>query len=115
MPIINDPTNQPPPQTVEVRIYNQTYSIRGDGNSAYITQLAAYVDRKMREIVKATHTVDSLRVAILAAMTVADELFQAQRRIDQLDAVLAERSTEYANLLDSVLKTPEKTQELPKQ
>lgn len=91
-------------QTVEVRIYNQVYNIRGDGNSAYISELAAYVDSKMREVVSGTHTVDSLRVAILSALKIADELFQAYRRIEQLDGVIAERSVEYANLLDSVLR-----------
>ncbi|OYT73141.1 MAG: cell division protein ZapA [Chloracidobacterium sp. CP2_5A] len=91
-------------QTVEVRIYGQVYNIRGDGNSAYISELAAYVDRKMREIMSSTHTVDSLRVAILSALNIADELFQANRRIEQLDAVVGERSHDYANLIDSVLR-----------
>ncbi len=91
-------------QTVEVRIYGQVYNIRGDGNSAYISELAAYVDRKMREIMSTTHTVDSLRVAILSALNIADELFQANRRIEQLDAVVGERSNDYANLIDSVLR-----------
>ncbi len=91
-------------QTVEVRIYGQVYNIRGDGNSAYISELAAYVDRKMREVMSSTHTVDSLRVAILSALNIADELFQANRRLEQLDAVVGERSSDYANLIDSVLR-----------
>ncbi|MBX7220653.1 MAG: cell division protein ZapA [Blastocatellia bacterium] len=98
-----DSKNNPVSQTVDVRIYNQTYTIRG-GNSAYIKKLATYVDQKMREVAQATHTVDTLRVAILAALNISDELFQAQGRIDQLDAKIAERSSEYADLLDSVLK-----------
>jgi cell division protein ZapA len=104
MPASNDATNASSTQTVEVRIYNQVYNIRGDGNSAYISELASYVDQKMREVVSGTHTVDSLRVAILSALKIADELFQAHRRIEQLDGVIAERSAEYATLLDSVLR-----------
>jgi cell division protein ZapA len=91
-------------QTVEVCIYGQVYNIRGDGNSAYISELAAYVDRKMREVTSSTQTVDSLRVAILSALNIADELFQANRRLEQLDALVGERSNDYANLIDSVLR-----------
>ena len=91
-------------QPVEVRIYGQVYNIRGDGNSAYISELAAYVDRKMQEVMSSTNTVDSLRVAILSALNIADELFQANRRIEQLDAMVGERSHDYANLIDTVLR-----------
>ena len=41
-------------QTVRVEIYNQTYSIRSDGDNEYIQRLAEYVDRKMREISSGT-------------------------------------------------------------
>ncbi len=54
--------------TIRVEIYNQTYSIRSDGDNEYILRLAEYVDRKMREISSGTMTVDSLKVAILAAL-----------------------------------------------
>jgi cell division protein ZapA (FtsZ GTPase activity inhibitor) len=47
-----------PEQTVRVEIYNQTYSIRSDGDNDYIQRLAEYVDRKMREISSGTFTVD---------------------------------------------------------
>ena len=63
-------------QTIRVEIYNQTYSIRSDGDNDYILELAEYVDRKMREISSGTLTVDSLKVAILAALHIADEYYQ---------------------------------------
>ncbi|MBI4750382.1 MAG: cell division protein ZapA [Acidobacteria bacterium] len=105
MPISSDGQNRNEvvSQTVDVRIYNQTYSIRG-GNSVYIKKLASYVDQRMREVAQATHTVDTLRVAILAALNISDELFKTQEKVDELDSKIAERSSEYANLLDSVLK-----------
>jgi cell division protein ZapA len=58
----------------------------------------------MREVTSSTQTVDSLRVAILSALNIADELFQANRRLEQLDALVGERSNDYANLIDSVLR-----------
>ncbi|HUQ34725.1 MAG TPA: cell division protein ZapA, partial [Pyrinomonadaceae bacterium] len=51
--------------TIRVEIYNQTYNIRSDGDSEYISQLAEFVDSRMREISSGTLTVDSLKVAIL--------------------------------------------------
>jgi len=92
-------------QTVKVEIYNQTYNLRADGNNEYIAQLAEYVDRRMREIASTTLTVDSLKVAILAALYIADELYQLKRRYEQLDAQLAQRSAEAGELLDQVLKS----------
>lgn len=92
-------------QSIKVEIYNQTYNIRGNGDSEYIVQLAEYVDRRMREIASATMTVDSLKVAILAALHIADELHQMKQRYEQLDAQLAQRSAEAGELLDQVLKS----------
>ena len=91
-------------QTIRVEIYNQTYSIRSDGDNEYIQRLAEYVDRKMREISSGTFTVDSLKVAILAALHIADEYHQLQEAQYQTDMQLAARSAECAEMLDRVLK-----------
>ena len=91
-------------QTIRVEIYNQTYSIRSDGDNEYIHELAEYVDRKMREISSGTMTVDSLKVAILAALHIADEFFQLKHSQAESDAQLATRSSECAEMLDRILK-----------
>ena len=90
--------------TIRVEIYNQTYNIRSDGDSEYITQLAEFVDARMREISSGTLTVDSLKVAILAALHIADELHRLKRLHEQADSQLASRSTECAEMLDRLLK-----------
>jgi cell division protein ZapA len=96
---------QTPPQTVKVEIYNQTYNIRSrDGNTDHIRMLAAFVDSRMREIASGTLTVDSLKVAILAALNIADELHQMRDRRDTLDQELGERSAHCADLLDTLLR-----------
>jgi cell division protein ZapA len=94
-------------QTVRVEIYNQTYSIRSDGDNEYILRLAEYVDGKMRDISSGTLTVDSLKVAILAALHIADEFHQAKSSHAQVDAQLASRSAECTEMLDRVLKQKE--------
>ena len=87
-----------------MEIYNQIYNIRSDGDSEYVTQLAEFVDRRMREISSGTLTVDSLKVAILAALHIADELHRLKRLHEQADSQLAARSGECADLLDRLLK-----------
>ena len=91
-------------QSIRVEIYNQTYNIRSDGDNDYILRLAEYVDSKMREISSGTLTVDSLKVAILAALHIADEFHQLKNQQEQSDAQLASRSAECAEMLDRVLK-----------
>jgi cell division protein ZapA len=91
-------------QSIRVEIYNQTYNIRSDGDNDYIMRLAEYVDGKMREISSGTLTVDSLKVAILAALHIADEFHQLKNQQEQSDAQLASRSAECSEMLDRVLK-----------
>jgi cell division protein ZapA len=96
-----DNSNQP----YKVVIYNQTYNLRSDHKPDYIQDLAEYVDRRMNEIARATMTVDSLRVAILAALQIADELFQARKDMNATEEEIAERSAKYAELLDQFLRS----------
>ena len=96
--------------TIRVEIYNQTYNIRSDGDSEYISELAEFVDNRMREISSGTLTVDSLKVAILAALHIADELHRLRKSQEQADNQLATRSSECSELLDRILRarpTPE--------
>src|SRR6266576_2664144 len=90
--------------TVRVEIYNQTYNIRSDGDTEYISRLAEFVDGRMREISSGTLTVDSLKVAILAALHIADELHRLKHIHEQADAQLATRSAECVEMLDRLLK-----------
>jgi len=97
-----DSTSSSP--TIRVEIYNQTYNIRSDGDTEYIIQLAEFVDSRMREISSGTLTVDSLKVAILAALHIADELHRLKNMHEQADTQLAARSSECAEMLDRLLK-----------
>ena len=94
-------------QSVNVRIYNQTYAIRAsDGNFERTQQLAAMVDERMREIAKSALTSDSLKLAILAALHIADELDKANSKYEDLNQTLLTGSNECAALLDQLLKDP---------
>lgn len=70
----------PSATTTPVEIFGEVYHVRGDDENGYLQSLADLVDRKMREVAEHVKTADKGRVAILAALNLADELFQAQSR-----------------------------------
>jgi cell division protein ZapA len=95
--------------SVSVDIYDQTYHLRAH-DPAYIEKLAATVDSKMRAVSASGTTVDSLRVAVLAALNIADELLRLQEQCRQLHGTASEtqttlrsRAMSLSGLLDSVL------------
>jgi cell division protein ZapA len=96
-------------QFVTVDIYDQTYHLRGH-DPEYIRALANVVDSKMRAVASHGTTVDSLRVAVLAALNVADELLTLEHRYDELSGTLETQQTQLRTrahslngLLDEVL------------
>jgi len=93
-----------PKNTIKVVIYNQTYTLRSDHDPAYIQELGEYVNSRMEEIAHGTMTVDSLRVAILAALQIADELHMSRKELEDAGKEISERATHYAELLDQLLR-----------
>lgn len=94
-------------QKVQVHIFNEAYTfVVPEGQASHIEELAAMVDKRMRDVVSSGLTVDSRKVAILAALNLAEDLFKMTSEHDRLDQRLAERSAECAELLDQVLKNP---------
>jgi cell division protein ZapA len=96
------------PISIAVDIYDQMYHLRGS-DPKYIQKLAAVVDSKMRAVAAHGNTVDSLRVAVLAAVNIADELARLEERYQALSgtavdpAILRTRANSLSGLLDSVL------------
>ena len=104
------PQAQEEKQSVAVEIYDQVYHLRGI-DPAYIEQLAQIVDAKMRAVSALGNTVDSLRVAVLAALNIADELENLRQRYESLSGSLSlsqvtmrSRAGSLAGLLDEVLE-----------
>tara|TARA_B100000959_G_scaffold278922_1_gene338181 strand:- start:635 stop:931 length:297 start_codon:yes stop_codon:yes gene_type:complete len=65
----------------EVEIYKESYKIVNDASPKYTQSLAKYVDEKMKDISQTTSTVSSMKVAVLAALNIADELFKVKQEI----------------------------------
>ncbi|HEY6291706.1 MAG TPA: cell division protein ZapA [Terriglobia bacterium] len=87
-------------QGVRVEIYDQAYFMRGDLDPDYIRGLAEFVDGKMRSIATRTRTVDSLRLAVLAALNIADECHQLRAKVAKVEQKVAECSGALDTLLD---------------
>lgn len=65
--------------SVKVTIYGTEYPVKGDADSQYIEEVAAYVDEKMREVAQGLSVKSTTKVAILTALNITDELFTARR------------------------------------
>jgi len=89
---------------VKVEIYDQTYQISGELDEEYVAELARYVDTKMREVAEASKTVDSLRVAVLAALAIADELHSLRQGQEERQGSLRQRAARCLTLVERALK-----------
>ena len=69
---------------VFVEIFGQSYAVRAGKDPGYVHELAAYVDEQMREVSRASGVVDSVRIAVLAALNIADEFHRARARAEEL-------------------------------
>ena len=89
---------------MKIQIYDQSYNVNADGNEEYLKELAAYVDGKMRFISESTHMVDSVKVAVLAALNVADEMFTMRKRQEALEGPLRERVQNCVSMVEKALE-----------
>jgi cell division protein ZapA len=89
---------------VKVQIFGQTYTIQGELDPAYVHKLATFVDDKMRAIADAAATVDTHKIAVLAALAIADELHSTQRDLDEHNEMLREQAERCITLVERALK-----------
>ncbi len=99
---------------VTVDIYDQTYHLHGQ-DAAYIDTLASIVDGKMRAVAAGGTTVDSLRVAVLAALNIADQMIRIEAKyralsgsVVETESTLRHRADNLSGLLDTILSEDRK-------
>jgi cell division protein ZapA len=103
-PHVQDVSNS----SVRVEIFDQGYNLRGT-DPEYILKLAEYVDSKMRAVAEQTHTVDSARLAVLAALNIADEYHLLKRKAEGGSPDTSKRTRQLLNALDEVLTDSRRT------
>jgi cell division protein ZapA len=89
---------------VRVEIFDQAYNLRGS-DPEYILKLADYVDSKMRAVAEATNTIDTVRLAVLAALNIADEYHLLEKKQQESGVSdYQKRAHRLADALDEVLR-----------
>jgi len=96
---------KPRPRTIGVEIYDQKYSIvlKSDIQESEIRRIADDVDERMREISAAANTPDSLKIAILTALHLAQELREQRRNAEQNEVIIRKKSDEWTHALEQLL------------
>jgi cell division protein ZapA len=93
-------------QSVQVTIFHQTYTLRTAGNEQEVQELADSVDELMNAIAARSASADSLRVAVLACLHLADRLRGLERELNQLKQRVEEKSQQFRLLLDQAIQQP---------
>jgi len=88
------------PTSVTVTIYGHEYTLKGEADSDYVQKVSGFVDRKMKEVADNSSVASTAKVAILAAINIADELFRERQKRHEALAMLDERTGQIAELLE---------------
>jgi cell division protein ZapA len=96
-------SEQPDPISVRVKIYDREYAFRTTGDPEKLKALCASLDRRMREVAASSGSVDTLKVAVLCALSLADDLQKATEELRKLDESLSRRSLACVSMLDRII------------
>jgi cell division protein ZapA len=93
------------PRTIDVEIYDQKYSIvlRAEMHEADVRRIADDVDARMREIAEVANTPDSLKIAVLTALHLAQELRDLRKSAEQNETIIRKKSDEWSHALEQLL------------
>ncbi|MFN8058931.1 MAG: cell division protein ZapA [Vicinamibacterales bacterium] len=94
---------EPTTRVITVEIHGQRYPVRTTLDAAYVNQLASYVDAKMRTAAHEAPTGDSLRIAVLAALNIADEYFHRNSEGGATREELRRRTETLEQIVDDAL------------
>ena len=86
---------------IDVEIFGQTYSVKGEADPEYTRQIASYVDEKMRTLSsRGTNAVSAHKLAVFAALNIADELFRLRSRQQELEDLVRRKTGDLFAALD---------------
>ena len=92
-----------PHTSVFVKIFDREYALRTSGDAEKLRSLCKIVDKRMRELAAASGSVDTMKAAVLAALSFADELSHAREDLQKMDDTVSRRSIACASILDRFL------------
>jgi len=91
---------------IEIKVFGRTYKIKvkGEEDEEYISRLTSYVDQKMQEIAVKSRSEDPTKIAVLAALNIADEYFLSRMRLDKVDERIDRMEAEIATVESNLFK-----------
>ena len=92
-------------RSVVVHVGGQRYVVRSDADETYIRTLAGYVDERIEEVQRSSRPVSPQSLAVLAALNIADELFQERQRRAELRQKVRDRTKAVVAYLDKEVQT----------
>jgi cell division protein ZapA len=93
-------SEQPEFSSVRAKIYDREYMLRTADDAERLRALCASLDKRMREIAASSGAVDTLKVAVLAALSLADDLQRSREELKKLDESVGRRSLACVSMLD---------------
>jgi cell division protein ZapA len=90
-------------RVVQVDIHGQRYAVRSDLDPQYIGEIAAYLDERMKSAAREVASADPLRIAVIAALNISDELFRTRAEAVGAQGHLQTRTAEIERLVDAIL------------
>ena len=96
-------SEQQVPSSVRATIYDREYALRTTGDPEQLQALCAGLDKRMREIAASTGAVDTMKVAVLAALSLADDLERTREELKKFDESISRRSLACVSLLDRII------------
>lgn len=91
-------------KVIQAKIFGGEYGIKTDASPEYVLELARYVDGKMREVSQRVPLVSSLKIAVLAALNITDELYQLRKEKSQSDKIVGDKIPHLLRIIDQELK-----------
>ncbi len=96
-------SEEPEPSSIRVKIYDREFALRTTGDPERLQALCASLDKRMRELAATTGSVDTLKVAVLAALSLVDDLQRARDELKRLDESVSRRSLACVSMLDRLI------------
>ncbi|MBW1771610.1 MAG: cell division protein ZapA [Deltaproteobacteria bacterium] len=90
-------------EPVKVRIHDQEYLLKSDGDVEQIEEIADYVNQKLADVQDGTEGLSDRKVAILAALSIAGEYLEARRERDEVKGRIRQRTDALINIIDSAI------------
>lgn len=97
-------SEEPEFTAVRVKIYDRDYTLRTQGDPARLRAVCSDLDKRMREVAASTGAVDTFKVAVLAAISLADDLQRSRDELHQFDESVGKRSLACVSMLERILK-----------